>query len=33
MMAFSAEEWLLERIGDSAPTRAVSWLCDRLDPH
>jgi glycine/D-amino acid oxidase-like deaminating enzyme len=32
MMAFSAEEWLLERIGDSGPTRAVSWLCDHLDP-
>jgi len=33
MTAFAVEEWLLERIGDSAPTRAVSWLCDHLDPH
>ena len=33
MTAFAAEEWLLERVGDSAATRAVSWLCDHLDPH
>jgi glycine/D-amino acid oxidase-like deaminating enzyme len=33
MMAFSAEEWLLERYGEGAPARAAGWLCDQLDPH
>ena len=33
MMAFGAEEWLLDRIGETGPTRALTWLCDRLDIH
>ena len=33
MMAFGAEEWLLERCGESIPARAMGWLCDRLIPH
>ena len=33
MMAFGAEEWLLDRIGETGPTRALTWLCDRLEIH
>ena len=33
MMAFGAEEWLLDRYGGGMPAKAVSWLCDQLDPH
>ena len=33
MMAFGAEEWLLERYGESLPARTVGWLCDQLDRH
>ena len=33
MMAFGAEEWLLERYGESIPARAIGWLCDQLSPH
>lgn len=33
MMAFGAEEWLLERYGESIPARAIGWLCDQLISH
>ena len=33
MLAFDAEEWLLNRYGESLPARAMGWLCDQLDPH
>ena len=33
MMAFGAEEWLLERYGEGVPAKAVGWLGDQLDPH
>ena len=33
MMAFTTEEWLLNRYGEGAPARALGWLCDQLDPH
>jgi glycine/D-amino acid oxidase-like deaminating enzyme len=33
MMAFGAEEWLLDRYRGGMPTKAVGWLCDQLDPH
>ena len=33
MMAFGAEEWLLERYSESIPVRAMGWLCDRLSSH
>ena len=31
-LAFGAEEWLLNRYGESLAARAVGWLCDQLDP-
>ena len=31
MMAFGAEEWLLERYGAGVPAKGVGWLCDLLD--
>ena len=33
MMAFGAEEWLLDRYGEGIPAKAAGWLCDQLDPH
>ena len=33
MMAFGAEEWLLERYGTGVPAKAVGWFCDQLDLH
>ena len=33
IMALTTEEWLLNRYGEGAPTGAVGWLCDQLDPH
>jgi hypothetical protein len=33
MIAFSAEEWLLDRYGEGLSTKAAGWLCDQLDPH
>ena len=33
MLAFGAEEWLLDRFGEFWPTRAIGWLCDKLDQH
>ena len=33
MMAFTTEEWLLDRYGRGVPAKAVGWLCDQLDPH
>ena len=33
MLAFGAEEWLLNRYGESLPARAMGWLCDQLGPH
>jgi hypothetical protein len=32
MMAFGAEEWLLDRYRGGVPAKAVGWLCDQLDP-
>ncbi|GIS02159.1 MAG: hypothetical protein CM15mP103_07100 [Gammaproteobacteria bacterium] len=33
MMAFGAEEWLLDRYGEGIPAKAAGWLCDQLDSH
>ena len=33
MLAFGAEEWLLDRYEEFWPTRAIGWLCDKLDQH
>ena len=33
MMAFGAEEWLLERYGESIPARAIGCLCNQLRLH
>ena len=33
MLAFGAEEWLLNRYSESLPARAMGWLCDQLGPH